>query len=163
MSLDILASRAAKRALAGGDSYIHLRLSLIWARLLLGVGSGWERWPQLQAATLQALGAALEQNGDGSGIEDGVLSALESMILPDDDGTAEWQCLIDLISSLGEALRKGIGSDVYEDTVVMFLENVKNSIANRVCSQKGRSISETELDELLPGDAEWREAVEFVS
>ena len=135
----------------------------VWARLYVQASVGWKRWPELLGPVRDALSSAMLRciDPDISPSSEMQIVALESFDI-EDDGSAEWQFVVDLIAMISAALD---GQDVrvcLQTALRSYLEGMRIVIANNYAEMKGKPISVAEAGKRLVDDREWARAVDFV-
>jgi hypothetical protein len=82
------------------------------------------------------------------------LSSLESLII-EDDGSAEWQYVIDLCAVLVEALGSSKPIDIVEVTIRTYLEGIFNVWANELAVKSGRPVSQLAAEQQMASEESW--------
>jgi len=90
-----------------------------------------------------------------------LLSALEGFDI-EDDGSAEWQYVVDLIVMISAALDGQDVSVCLQTALRSYLEGTFNVLANTLAGADGKPISNEAAMRRLGHDAEWRRTVDFV-
>jgi hypothetical protein len=133
----------------------------VWAHAFVLAGPGWRRWPHLERPTADALVTAILVTSRGGTAPPELIASLESFDV-EDDGSAEWQYVIDTIAMLLPALT---GEDLVScatTTLTTYLEGTFNIVANQFATLNGRPISQLEASSRVPEDGAWRRAVALV-
>jgi hypothetical protein len=134
----------------------------VWAHVFVLATPGWQRWPAVRRTVGDALLAAVDvATGEQGGAGD-VVARLEAFDV-EDDGSAEWQRVIDIISMLLSALT-GDGAIACATTALTtYLEGTFNILANDLATRDGHPISQADASRRIPEDERWQRAVAFVS
>lgn len=138
--------------------------AMIWSRWWVLASDGWARWPHAAERVFDGLQVCLARAGRLGGhlSDEIVLAGLEALDV-EDDGSPEWQYMVDLAAMLSEALN-GVGSsEAVESTIRTFLEGVFNVLANAIAMRSGRSISQAMAAEEIGNSAEWKESLALVT
>jgi hypothetical protein len=151
-----LAGRSSVEAWAG--------LASIWVRLFVVADAGWFRWPAARSTTFAAMTVALRAaagdtppHGDGRDLAD----ALEGLAV-EDDGSSDWQRLIDLAAMLQEALRGSSVESCLENAIRWYLEGEFNVISNEFANIRGKPISQQRAETQVEADTRWIRACTIV-
>lgn len=138
--------------------------AVIWSRLWLLGEPIWRAHDDAREQVLKALAAALAlpMKPLTSSEVKSALAALEAFDVPDDE-SQEWQYAVDLVSLLAAAFADPQPLAAAEASVSTYLDAVVNAVANDAARGRGRSVSHSEVLELLPVSREWARAVQFVS
>lgn len=134
---------------------------MIWSRWWVLASDGWSRWPHAAEQVFNGLQAGLVRAGWPSGGTTPVevaLLGLESLDV-EDDGSPEWQYLIDLAASLNDALRGADPAVAVESTIRAYLEGTFNVLANTIATRSDRSVSQAMAEAEISASAEWKEAL----
>ena len=151
-----LAGRSSLEAWAG--------LASIWVRLFVVADAAWSRWPAALSTTTDALTVALRvAAGDPPPQRDrrDLADALEGLAV-EDDGSADWQRMIDLAAMLQDALRGSSVESCVENAIRWYLEGEFNVISNGFASVRGKPISQEQAEPLVEADTRWIRACTFV-
>jgi len=135
----------------------------VWARVFVLATPGWRRWPHLHASVMEAFTLATHRATTATipAPPDLPLLTPERFDI-EDDGSPEWQHVVDLIAMLTTALDGQNLGQCLQTTLRTYLEGTFNILANIHAVTAGGSISHPEAETLLTHDHEWSKAVEFV-
>lgn len=162
-SIGGLVDQKSHDLLARSESYTWIACAMIWARVfVLGV-SGWQRWPEYLDLVQQAFPLAMLRSAEAglSSPPEALLARLRDFNI-EDDGSAEWQFVIDLIVMLTAALEGQDAAVVLRTTLRTYLEGMVNVLHNAYPEAAGGVISVAAARELLAADPEWARIVEFI-
>lgn len=135
----------------------------IWARLWVEAGHGLKRWPHEAMRLSEALTCAMWKAA-GTQLTDAadlVLVGLEAIEI-DDDGSADWQSVVDLASMLIDALTDNDETAVLERTVRAYLEGAFNVLANDAATEAGGVLSQAVAETVVAQDERWQRTLSFV-
>lgn len=166
MAVDIsrLAHQKAEELIGRSELEAWSALACLWVRTFVLIDGGWSRWPELRPIFEEALLTALDvaSGGDRSSVRLGsIVAQLESASI-EDDGSAEWQHLIDLIAMLLDVLQARAVRTCIENAIAWFLEGEFNIRANELAEAKGTPVSESEARRSVESQAQWAKAVALV-
>jgi hypothetical protein len=121
------------------------------------------RWPDQYRLVTEAMTTALTRLSQATpDTTDGnVTDALEAFDI-EDDGSAEWQRMLDLIAMLLAILHDTPAIDAIRDAMQTHLEGTFNIVANAHSDAAGHPISETTALSLMDTDPTWQQEVAFV-
>jgi hypothetical protein len=136
----------------------------VWARVFVLASPGWARWPHLLPTVREGFMIALSYSigSQQSATSDLLISRLESFDI-EDDGSTEWQYVVDLVSMLSAALS---GEDLevcLRTTLYSYLEGTFNVVANELSRTLGRSIAHSDALAQVSASKTWERAVSFVN
>lgn len=133
----------------------------IWARVYVQAGPGWAKWPHLRTMVGAALTTALARcaGADVPGEED--MARLGAFDV-EDDGSDEWQHVLDLTTMLLGALSDDDLESTLHSTVTTYLEGTFTVLANDLARVAGRPLGQPEAEQALAGDERWQRAAGFV-
>ena len=136
----------------------------LWTQLWVLGSAGWAKWPETARRVFDGLQLALTRAG---GLPDErsaelVLLGLETIDV-EDDGSPEWQYMIDLSAVLTEALGNRDSHEAVEVTIRTYLEGAFNVLANDVAVQSGKAVSQSVAVEAIARNATWDGAVALVN
>jgi hypothetical protein len=135
----------------------------LWARVYVLASPGWTRWPDVHARVRAALPVALARC-TGVGLPASYaqhIAELNSFEI-EDDGSAAWQRVIDLLSMLLVALEGQQVDACVETAIRSYLEGTFNIVANQMAEGAGRPISQRDAEARMPQDETWQQTVAFV-
>jgi hypothetical protein len=95
--------------------------------------------------------------------EDRTVEALLQQLSLNDDGSSEWQFVVDLIAMLSEALHGTPVGPSLKNAINWYLEGTFNVLSNEKSRDLGRPISQKEAREMLELDNRWIGAKAFVN
>lgn len=134
----------------------------VWTRVfVLGV-TGWAKRPELFAAMLEAFSLGIQRStgADISSVPDLLIARLQAFDV-EDDGSDEWQHMVDLIEMVTVAIDgHDIGTCV-ETSLRLYLEGQYIVMSNSYA--RSRPISVADADRLLGEDPAWARTVSFVT
>jgi hypothetical protein len=135
----------------------------VWAHVFVLAGPGWRRWPHVYRTAGDALAAALRTATGGLDPDEaaGLVARLDEFDV-EDDGSAQWQHVIDLISMLLGALSGEDAAACATTTLTTYLEGTFTVIANDLATRDGRPISQLQAADRVPEDERWQRAVALV-
>jgi hypothetical protein len=133
----------------------------VWARLFVLATPGWAKWPELHAVVSSALSLALARS-TGLALPAADVVAQLGELEVEDDGSPEWQYVIDIVVMLQTALYDDDLENAVRTTVLTYLEETFTLLSNDLASRAGRPISLTDAEARLAEDERWRRAVDFV-
>jgi hypothetical protein len=135
----------------------------IWAREYVLAAPGWLKWPDARATAGDALAVALARSAgaDVSATVADVAARLGAFDV-EDDGSDEWQHVLDVVTMLAGALEDDDLETTVEATLTTYLEGTFTVLANNLAETDGRPISLVDAEERLAGDERWRAAVDLV-
>lgn len=135
----------------------------IWVRTDARATAGWDRWPAWRVVTRRLLTqAVLHAIGNASPPPKPVDDVVAGFDV-EDDGTPEWQAMIDLISMLRPALSGAPATACLRTSMDLSLEGLFAALANELASQAGRPISHADARHLVPATVAWSRELSFVS
>jgi hypothetical protein len=140
-------------------------VAVIWARLYVLAGPGWYRWPTFRPTVDAALTAALGAAADGGRSHPqgrDLAAALEGFAI-EDDGSDDWQHLIDVVAMLQEVLSGASVETCVEHAIVWYLEGESNVLSNELARSLGRPVSVPEAQTFREADPRWARAIAFVA
>jgi hypothetical protein len=143
---------------------IQAALVALCARGYVLASAGWRRWPDVHHWVHHAMQVMLTR-AVSAGHEPArrrLVVALEAFDV-EDDGTAEWQRAVDVVSMLVEILNDVPPAEALTNGMLGHLESTFAIVANANAESLGRPISETEAQELVPADPRWQWERDFVS
>jgi hypothetical protein len=134
------------------------------ARGYVLASAGWQRWPELHQWVHQAMQVMLTRavSAEHEPVSERLIVALEAFDV-EDDGTAEWQRAVDLVSMLIEILNDAPAIEALTNSMLAHLEGTFTVVANAKAESLGRPISETEAEKLVAVDPHWQWERDFVS
>jgi hypothetical protein len=139
-------------------------LAVIWARLYVLAGPGWSRWPAFRSTVDAAMTAALGVAASGGRPHPqgrDLVAALEGFPI-EDDGSAEWQHLIDVVAMIQEALGGTSVENCVEHAIVWYLEGESNVLSNELARSQGRTLFLPEAQVSVEAHPRWARATAFV-
>lgn len=80
----------------------------------------------------------------------------------EDDGSTEWQFVVDLIAMISAALDAQDISVCLRTALRSYLEGMFNVLANTYAIEDAKPISNDEVARRLANDDEWRRVIDFV-
>lgn len=111
----------------------------------------------------EAFSAAMQRSIGVSNTQSiGPLSAALDGIAIEDDGSVEWNYMIDLIEMLSGAIKGQDASLCLETTLRVYLEGRFNLLARSYAIADGRPISYADAKQRAAGDVEWGKEVDFI-
>jgi hypothetical protein len=135
----------------------------LWARVYVLANPGWTRWPHVHARVRAALPVALARcTGVGMPASHAQHIVELNSFEIEDDGSAEWQWVIDLLSMLLVALEGQHVDACVETAIRTYLEGTFNVVANQMAEGVGRPISQRDAEARMPRDETWQRTVAFV-
>lgn len=135
----------------------------VWGRTLVLATPGWVKWPGWMANVEKALVEAVHV---GIGASQPASRARQIFVLGsfeiEDDGSPEWQYVLDLTAMLLEPLQHDdLGASV-RTTLLTYLEGTFNVLSLDLSLSLRRPISDAEAREILADDPTWIRTVAFV-
>jgi len=135
----------------------------IWARFFVLAAPGWKRWPDLFDTVQDAFSLAMLRCAGPSTIPppELLIAKLESLSI-EDDGSGEWQFVVDLIVMISAALG---GQDVgvcLQTALRSYLEGMQNVLVNNYATAVGGVIRNDMAMKQLAVDPEWGRVVNFI-
>ncbi|WP_410614371.1 hypothetical protein [Amycolatopsis sp. lyj-109] len=131
----------------------------IWARAYVQAGPGWVKWPHLRAAADAAFTTALARATGSADPADEDLARLGAFDV-EDDGSPEWQHVLDLTTMLLAALEDDDLESTLHATVLTYLEGTFSTLANDHAGDGAINLPDAER--ALAADERWARAVAFV-
>lgn len=157
---DAVTKRVAARAVQ--DRWVAC--SVIWTRLWAEGESAWKRWPDEAVKVFDGLCIALSRVGglpDPSSAEVS-LTRLEVLEL-EDDGSADWQLVVDLAAMLISALGDDDVDTCVETAIQTYLEGTFNVVSNELAAKAGLSISHRDALKAMEASPAWQHALSVVT
>lgn len=135
----------------------------IWSRIFVLSSPEWARSLELSRIMSEAFSAAMQRSIGVSNTQSiGPLSAALDGIAIEDDGSVEWNYMIDLIEMLSGAIKGQDASLCLETTLRVYLEGRFNLLARSYAIADGRPISYADAKQRAAGDVEWGKEVDFI-
>ena len=167
---DLVTSKANELLVRPSQEDAWAACASIWARLFTLAAPAWRRWPGFLSVVQEAMQAALQVSVSAQFAIGGAKLPLHGMLISrleafdiEDDGSAEWQFVIDLIAMLSIALDSRDPAECLRVTLHTYLEGMFNILSNKLAIADGRSISRVEARNRLAHDREWTRTVSFVT
>lgn len=135
----------------------------LWARVYVLAARGWTRWPQVHARVRAALPVALDRStrvGLPASHQQHVAELNDFAI--EDDGSAEWERVIEIITMLVVALEGQHVDACVQAAIRTYLEGTFNIVANRMAVAAGGTISHADAKARMAHNETWQQAVAFV-
>jgi hypothetical protein len=163
VDIDTLVQTKARDLLARSTSDAWAACAAVWARLYVLAARDWARWPDVARTVLDAFSLAMGRSAGvpAASSAELILVKLDGFAI-EDDGSAEWQFVVDLIAMLSTALHDQELKSCLMTTLSTYLEGTFNVLGNKMAVEDGRSIPHSEVKMRLAQDEAWRRAVEFV-
>ncbi|MFJ7215539.1 hypothetical protein [Amycolatopsis sp. NPDC098790] len=133
----------------------------IWARVYVQAGPGWVKWPHLRTAADAAVTTALARATGSADPADEDLARLGAFDV-EDDGSPEWQHVLDVTTMLLAALADDDLESTLHATVTTYLEGAFTMVANDHARAAGVPLRLPEAERALAADERWHRAVAFV-
>jgi hypothetical protein len=158
-----LTSEKSRELLARSSMIAWAACASIWSRVFVLSGSGWRRAPELFEKMCDAFSLAMQRTVGVSALPsaESLLSSFEAFSI-EDDGSAEWNYMIDLIEMISAAVGGQDISSCLETALRVYLEGTFNARARVHAVSNGRPISYAEAKSRVANDAEWKRTVDFV-
>ena len=146
---------------AGDTGRAWAGCSALWTRAFANARRALDRWPALRPRVETALVAAVTQTVRGSvGVPPSTLPGVAEFDI-EDDGSADWQYVVDLIAMLLPALDGRDASTCLRIALLTYLDGTFIVLANAESGRLGRPISETEAQASVEAHESWLRAVAF--
>ena len=158
-----LAEEKASELMGRGTVDAWAACASIWARVYVLATPGWVSWPAVHATVNAALPLAL---GRCAGVD--LPASAEQTIARlgtfdvEDDGSAEWQYTIDIVTMLLDVLHGDDVDNCVRTSIRTYLEGTFNILANEMAASDGRPISHADTTARMANDKTWWHTVEFV-
>ncbi|QKV73935.1 hypothetical protein [Amycolatopsis sp. Hca4] len=133
----------------------------LWARVYVQAGPGWAKWPHLHMTVGGALTTALARASGAEVAAEEDVAGLSAFDV-EDDGSDEWQHVLDLVTMLVAALSDDDLASTAHHTISTYLEGTFTVLANDLARDAGRPISQQDAEEGLSRDPRWQRAVGLV-
>lgn len=133
------------------------------ARAFVLAAAGWRRWADWKLKAIDGLEVVFRYYVDpeASPPDERIVASLEGFDI-EDDGSLEWQSVVDSLSMLLHVLNRE-GPDVcLRNAMTTYLEGMFHSIADSQVQSLGRPISHDEAEKVVGEDPAWAEAERFV-
>jgi hypothetical protein len=136
----------------------------IWSRVLVLSGPAWSRAPDLSETMRMAFSRATQRAAGMDSLvpAEPLLVVFEAFDV-EDDGSAEWNYMIDLIEMIAAAIGGQDVGSCLETTLWVYLEETFNALTRTYAVADGRPVSYTEAKERVAADPEWHRAVDFIN
>jgi hypothetical protein len=135
----------------------------VWGRTLMLATPGWARWPEwlprIQAALTEATNLCLASSRPEA-LERARVDLGDFDI--EDDGSSEWQYVIDLTSMLLIVLEGRTPTECVKQTLTWCLEGTFNVLSNDLAEAQERGVSHPEARRLMAENDVWLRTVAFV-
>jgi hypothetical protein len=138
----------------------------IWARVFVLSGAVWVRNPAIFATMQNAFSIAIQRS---IGVDTETLPSAQPILAAfgafdiEDDGSPEWNYMIDMIEIISPAIDgRDIGSCL-ETALRVYLAGSFNMIARSSVTAGAPSISYIEAEVLIANNPEWVQVLEFVN
>lgn len=159
---DSLVSQKSHDLLTRSMNFAWAACASIWARVFVLASPGWKRWPEVFETAQNALSLAMLRSAGGTiSPPEFLIAKLEGFSI-EDDGSAEWQFVFDLIVMLSAVLDGQDMAVCLETSIRAYLEGMLNVISNNYAVAAGGVISNDVAMERLAADPEWRRVVGFI-
>jgi hypothetical protein len=164
VDIDDLVSRKTRDLLTRSESCAWTACAAIWARVFVLASPGWKRWPEFFNTMRDAFSLAMLRCIEPGAISppDLLIAKLESFDI-EDDGSAEWQFVVDLIAMISATLDGQDASVCLQAAIRSYLEGALNVLRNDYAVSAGGVISNNIVMKRLEADPEWHRAVEFIA
>ena len=158
-----ITSEKADELLAAPPERSWAACAAIWSRVFVLAGPGWKKAPKTTGAMREAFSLAMQRAaGIGDFVPDERLVAELEAFDVADDGSAEWQYMIDLMTMVQMAVRGKDLSDCLRRALQTYLEMSFHIISRTYAAAAGRPLGLTEAKEMIAADADWARVVAFV-
>ena len=135
----------------------------IWSRVFALSSPSWARNPELFQIMSEAFLTAMQRSvGAGSFLSTGPLLAAFDNLSIEDDGSAEWNYMIDLIEMLSGAIKGQEVGFCLETTLRVYLEGRFNLLTRSYAVAAGKPISYADAKQRAASDTEWQKEVDFI-
>lgn len=163
VDIESLVDQKSRELLTRSKSCSWAACASIWARVFVLASEGWRRWPEFSDTVREALSLALLRCIEHGSISspDLLIAKLEGFSI-EDDGSAEWQFVLDLAVMLSAALDGQEVSVCLQTSIRAYLEGMLNVLSNNYASAAGGAIPHSVAMEKLAADPEWNRVVEFI-
>jgi hypothetical protein len=161
--LKVMADEKFAELMAGPPGRAWAACAAIWARVFVLSGPGWHKAPRLAGAAREAFVLAVRRAAGMAEFapDEGLMAKLESFDV-EDDGTAEWQYMVDLIGMVQVAVRgKDLSRCVWQ-ALSIYLDQSFDISSRKYLEAAGRPLRLTEVEQLLASDTVWAGTVSFV-
>jgi hypothetical protein len=161
--IERLVSDKMDRLAGRPTSEIWAANAALCARVFVLAAPGWQRWPELKLKALQGFHAMLSHcvDPDTAPASERLLVGLESFDI-EDDGSQEWQNVVDLITMLLNVLNDEAPEASLRNAMTTYLDGTFHAIANAAAASLDKPISRAEALRVVERDPTWRAAKEFV-
>lgn len=135
----------------------------IWARLYSLASPACARYPRIGAVVRDAFSLSVQRAVGSNDIScpKSTLEAMESFDI-EDDGSAEWNYMVDLIGIMTSVL-DGAGIQIcLESSIRFYLEGVFAARSRALAASEGGVVSYAYARQVIADDAEWTRAVDFL-
>ena len=161
--LKVMADEKLAELLAGPPGRAWAACAAIWARVFVLSGPGWDEDSRLPGAVGEAFALAVRRAAGMADFapDEGLVAELESFDA-EDDGTDEWQYMVDLMGMIQVAV---LGEDLsccVRQVLTIYLNQSFHISGRRYGEAAGWPLRLTEVRQLLASDADWARAVSFV-
>jgi hypothetical protein len=164
MNINSLVTEKSEELLARSPVQAWAACASIWSRVLVLSGPAWSRDPDLSETMSMAFSRATQRAvGMDSLVPAEPLLAVFEAFDVEDDGSFEWNYLIDLIEMISAAIG---GQDVggcLETALRVYLEETFNALTRIYAVEEGKPVSYTEAKERVAVDPEWHRAIDFIN
>jgi hypothetical protein len=163
VNINDLVAQKSRDLFARPESCGWAACAAIWARVFVLASLGWKRWPEFFDTVQDAFSLAMLRCTEPDTISrpELLIAKLEGFNI-EDDGSGEWQFVVDLIVMISAALG---GQDVgvcLQTALRSYLEGVRNVLANDYATAVGGVIRNDIAMKQLAVDPEWGRAVDFI-
>jgi hypothetical protein len=160
---DALVEQKCRELSARSTESVWAACASIWGRVFVSAGPGWAKWPDIVSLTSEAFSLAMLRASGATGLPSAgpILSAFKDLDL-EDDGSDEWEHVIDLIEMTSAAIGGQDPARCLETTLRTYLEGEINILRVGYAIADGRPISVAQADQRLSQDPVWQRIVDFV-
>jgi hypothetical protein len=163
VDIDDFIDQKSRDLLTRSESCGWAACAAIWARVFVLASPGWKRWPEFFNTVRDAFSLAMLRCIEPSAISppELLIVKLESFEI-EDDGSAEWQLVVDLIAMISAALDGQDARVCLQTAIRSYLEGMLNVLRNDYAVAAGGVISHDIAMKQLTADPEWCRAIEFI-
>jgi hypothetical protein len=163
VDIDSLINQKSYDLLTRSTSCAWAACAAIWARVFVLASPGWKRWPEFFGTVRDALSLAMLRCTEHGAIAppELLIAKLEGFSV-EDDGSAEWQFVLDLVVMLSAALDGQDVSVCLQTSIRSYLEGMLNVLSNNYAVAAGGVIPHNIAMKQLAADPEWGRTVEFI-
>jgi hypothetical protein len=164
VDIDVLVDQKTRDLLLRSETSGWAACATVWAQVFVLASPGWKRWPEVFDLVRETFSVALLRCIEPSAIppSDLLIAKLESFDI-EDDGTAEWEFVVDLLAMISAALDGQHVRFCLQNTIRSYLEGMRNVRRNEYAVSAGGVISNDVAMKQLAADTDWRRAVDFIA